>query len=247
MTAMDSASEQALRTDLACALRWCAKLDLHEGVANHFSVAVGSSGGQFLINPAGRHFSRICASDLILADAADSSTTSDNPPDGIDATAWHLHGYFHRHLPSARCLMHTHSPYATALASLQDWRMQSIDQNTCRFHNRIAYDDDFGGMLLADAESARQCKVIGSKPVLVMRGHGVLVQAVDVATAFDLCYYFERSCRNLWLAMASGQPLFAVDDATAEKTAQQWEAYETGLHFAECKRMLYDESPEFQN
>ncbi|MEM7427582.1 MAG: hypothetical protein AAF441_15925 [Pseudomonadota bacterium] len=27
------------RRDLACAFRWTARLDLHEGVANHFSLA----------------------------------------------------------------------------------------------------------------------------------------------------------------------------------------------------------------
>ena len=28
------------RIDLACALRWAARLNLHEGVDNHFSLAV---------------------------------------------------------------------------------------------------------------------------------------------------------------------------------------------------------------
>lgn len=236
------AAQQALRADLACALRWCAKLDMHEGVANHFSVALDDEGHEFLINPAGKHFSQVCAGDLILADALSTSQ-----PDGIDPTAWHLHGYFHQHLPQARCLMHTHSPYATALACLDGWQLRAIDQNSSRFHNRVAYDEEFGGMLLADEECERQCKLIGSKPILLMRGHGVLVCAPDVATAFDLAYYFERACRTIWLAMSTGQPLFEVDDETAEKTAQQWEAYPNHLHFAELKRMLFAESPSFQN
>ena len=29
---------QELRADLACALRWAVRYDLHEGVCNHFSV-----------------------------------------------------------------------------------------------------------------------------------------------------------------------------------------------------------------
>lgn len=31
------------RADLAAALRWCAKLNLHEGLANHFSLAINDS------------------------------------------------------------------------------------------------------------------------------------------------------------------------------------------------------------
>jgi ribulose-5-phosphate 4-epimerase/fuculose-1-phosphate aldolase len=43
--------------DLAAALRWSAKPNLHEGVANHFSLAINDSGSRFLMNPNQRHFS----------------------------------------------------------------------------------------------------------------------------------------------------------------------------------------------
>ena len=33
------------RIDLACALRWAARLNLHEGVDNHFSLAVPDEDG----------------------------------------------------------------------------------------------------------------------------------------------------------------------------------------------------------
>lgn len=228
---MVSDNENILRTELACALQWTARLDMHEGVANHFSVVTDDSGAHFLINPAGRHFSRIEANDLLLLDA-----NVETPPPSVDPTAWCLHATMHRRLPHARCLIHLHPPYATALASLADWRMLPIDQNSCRFFNRVAYDEDFGGMLLAEEEAARQCAAIGNQPVLVMRGHGVLTAAATVAEAFDLMYYFERSCRNQWLALTSGQKLFLIDDATAEKTAQQWERYPQS-HLAELQRI----------
>ena len=54
------------RVDLACAFRWTARFDMHEHVANHFSLAVNDDGSEFLINPSGRHFSRVRASELIL-------------------------------------------------------------------------------------------------------------------------------------------------------------------------------------
>ena len=229
------------RTDLACALRWTAKLNLHEGVANHFSLAVSDDGTQFLINPHGKHFSRICASDLLLLNATDDAPAAD-----VDATAWCLHSYFHRYLPQARCLMHTHMPYATALASLAEWQLLPIDQNACRFYNRVAYDESFGGMLLAEEEAKKQCAAIGDKPILVMRGHGVLIAAGSVGLAFDLMYYFERTCRNQWLALSTGQKPFNVPDAIAEKTAQQWEEYDADL-FAELRAILDAEAPQYRN
>ncbi|MEO1161423.1 MAG: class II aldolase/adducin family protein, partial [Pseudomonadota bacterium] len=57
-----------IRADLAAAFRWTARLNMHEGVANHFSVAVNDDGTQFLMNPNQMHFARIKASDLLLLD-----------------------------------------------------------------------------------------------------------------------------------------------------------------------------------
>lgn len=224
------------RQELACALRWCARLGMHEAVANHFSLAVDAQ--HFLINPGGMHFSRICASDLLLLNANAA------PAEGADPTAWCLHGTLHRRLPFARCLLHTHAPYATALASLEAWRLQAIDQNACRFFNRVSYDEEFGGMLLAEEEAARQAAALGGNKVLVMRSHGVLVVGESVADAFDTLYYFERTCHNQWLAMATGQPLRLINDDIAEKTAQQWETYPNAAHFAALQAILREEEPD---
>ena len=240
MPEMD-AEETRLRAELAAAFRWTARLDMHEGIANHFSVAADD--GRFLMNPAGRHFSRMCASDLLSL-----FPDSDSPSDGVDPTAWCLHAYLHRHVPHARCIMHLHPTYSTAMASLAKWSLLPIDQNACRFFNRVAYDEEFGGMLLAEEESARQAKALGDKKVLVMRGHGVMTAAATVGEAFDLMYYFERACRNQYFAMSSGAPLFIVDDDTAEKTARQWEDYPgQHRHFDELCAILDSEEPAYRD
>ena len=53
--------EQQLRVDLAAAFRLTAMYDWHEGIANHFSLAVSPDGKQFLMNPRWVHFSGIKA------------------------------------------------------------------------------------------------------------------------------------------------------------------------------------------
>ena len=67
------------RIDLAAAFRWAARLNMHEAVANHFSLSVNDDGTQFLMNPNQKHFSRIKASDMLLLDANDLDTM--NKPD----------------------------------------------------------------------------------------------------------------------------------------------------------------------
>ena len=97
------------RCDLAAAFRMSARLGMDEAVGNHFSYAVSEDGSRFLVNPFGRHFSSLRASDLLLLDA------NSDRAEKADPTAWAIHGAMHRNLPRARCVMHAHSKYATVL------------------------------------------------------------------------------------------------------------------------------------
>ncbi len=237
------------RKDLTAALRMTARLNMHEGVANHFSLAVSDDGSQFLINPFGRHFSNLCASELLLLDAHDDGTM--DKPGAPDPTAWAIHGAMHRNLPQARCVMHVHSKYATALAAIEVAGLPPIDQNTMRFFDRIALDDGFDGMGLGD-EAERLTTTLGSKRVLIMGNHGVMVVGDTVARAFDELYYFERACETYLTALASGKPLRVVSDAVAEKTAQQWEDYldRVGIgdaHLREIHAILEREEPDYRD
>ena len=234
-----------MRRDLAATFRWFARLGMHESVANHFSLAVGADGENFLMNPRGIHFSRVRASDLLLLDAHDQTALAqDSAP---DPTAWFIHSAIHRRLPHARCVMHLHPKYATALAALADSTMLPIDQNTMRFFNRVAIDDGFGGMALSSQEGDRLAKMLGSKTVLLMGNHGVLIAAPTVADAFDTMYYYERACETLITAMSTGRPLRVAPDTVAEQTAQEWESYgQLGIdHLREVKAILNATEPDY--
>jgi ribulose-5-phosphate 4-epimerase/fuculose-1-phosphate aldolase len=247
---MDGANLDAVtegRRDLAAAFRWAARLNWHEATANHFSLAVSDDGNQFLMNPCGRHFSRMHASEILLLDARTKEVISGKGPP--DATAWHIHSRIHARLPQARCVLHVHSRYATALASLKDGRLLPCDQNAMRFFERIAYDDCFNGMALDDDEGDRLCRALGNRDVLLMRNHGVIVAARSVAEAFDELYYLERACENQIIAMSTGRELHVVSDEVARLTCQQWRDYPdyAQLHFGELRRILDEEEPEYRN
>ena len=237
--------EWQLRVDLAAAFRLAAMNDWNEAVANHLSLAVSPDGKKFLMNPRWMHFSRIKASDLLLLDSSNPETM--NRPDAPDITAWSIHGRMHANVPQARCIIHLHPPYATALASLADPDILPIDQNSARFYNRVAVDGDYGGMANTDAEGDRLGSLLGNKQIMMMGNHGVLVCAATVAEAFDLTYYLERACRNLILAYSTGQKLKVMSPAVAEKTAQEWEADREQFlsHFAEMKTILDEKEPSY--
>jgi ribulose-5-phosphate 4-epimerase/fuculose-1-phosphate aldolase len=241
----DDANQWQMRVDLAAAFRLCVLNDWHEGVANHLSLAVSPDGSKFLMNPRWMHFSRIRASDLLLLDASDRATMQ--RPDAPDLTAWSLHGRLHANLPQARCIIHLHPAYGTAVASLANPDIPPIDQNTARFYNRLAFDRDYGGMANTDDEGDRLARLMGNKQIMMLGNHGVLVCAESVAEAYDLTYYLERACRNLALATSMGQPLHVMSPAVAEKTAREWEADREQFksHFAEMKHILDMRDPSY--
>ena len=241
-----SSTELDTRRHLAAAFRWAARLNMHEAIANHFSAAVSDDGSQFLMNPRGRHFSRIRASELLLLDARAAGQQGVHPE--ADSTAWYLHAHLHRLVPRARVVLHTHMVHATALACLRDFEFLPLDQNACRFYERIAYDRDYCGMALDDGEGVRVAGLLGEdKSVLFLGNHGVMVVADTVAAAFDELYYLEKAAQLQVLAMSTGRPLQLIAHEAAALACKQWLAYPQAaeLHFKELLAILDDESPDY--
>ena len=166
-----------------------------------------------LMNPFGVHFSNMRASDLLLLDA---NITPSDYGHKVDPTAWWIHGAMHRNNPHARCIVHLHSHYATALSALKDPSLPPIDQTSCRYFNRVSVDIGFNGMGL-DGEAERLSKLLGNKRLIMMGNHGFLSVAESPALAFDLAYYFERGCRTYLTALSTGAPLAVLPDNIAEK------------------------------
>ena len=240
-----SDTEWQLRVDLAACFRMAVEFGWHEAIANHFSAALPGPGNRFLINPKWRHFGLICASELLLLDADDPDTM--NRPDAPDASAWSIHGRMHAMVPQARCILHVHPAYATAIASLADPTILPIEQNTARYYNRMAYDLDYGGIADAAAEGERVARGFGAHKRMMMGNHGVLVVGASPAAAFDDLYYLERACQTLVLARSTGQPLKIMPDDLAEQTARGWDAYGGAdvAHFEQMKRVLDRKDPSY--
>ncbi len=236
----------AERVDLAAAFRWTARLNMHEAVANHFSLSVNEDGTQFLMNPNQVHFSRVRASDMLLIDANDTDTLQG--PNAPDPTAWGLHGALHRRCSHARCAMHVHSIHATVLACLKDKILPPLDQNAAMFYDRQVVDDSYGG--LAFEEEGERCAELFSDPkktVMVMGNHGIMVIGETVAQTFNRLYFFERAAEVYIRALQTGQPLAILPDEIAAKTADEIENYpeQDIRHLAELKAILDAEGSDY--
>ena len=239
---MDTHSEAAVRIDLAAALRYASRLGLSEGICNHFSCALPGESDRFLINPQGLHWSEVTPGDLVVVDAHGRKVSGRHK---VEPTAFFIHGALHRGKPSALCVLHTHMPYATALTVVQGGRLDWASQTALKFHDRVAYDEQYNGLALDEAEGERMCAQLGEAEVLFLANHGVIVTGNSIATAFDDLYYLERACMLQVIAMGTGRPLRTVSESIAAKTGRQMaeESMQAALHFEAVKRMLDRDEP----
>jgi ribulose-5-phosphate 4-epimerase/fuculose-1-phosphate aldolase len=234
--------------DLAAVFRWTARLNMHEAVANHFSVSAPDSSEDFYVNGSGMHFSTIKSSDLVLIEQSKINELKDKP-ELVDPTALYIHGSIHKKVPNAKCILHVHSKYATALATLEDPILPPIDQNSMRFFNRVGVYSDFGGMGFEE-EAIKMANKIGNKKVLLMSNHGILTTGQTVAEAFDELFYFEKACETYITALSTNKKLKIVSDEIAEKTAQEWEdssPAHQNLHLKAIRSILDSEDPSYKN
>jgi ribulose-5-phosphate 4-epimerase/fuculose-1-phosphate aldolase len=236
-----------LQKDLAATFRWTARLNMHEGVANHFSACVPGS-SNFYVNKAGIHFSQIKASDLILV-TKENIESLRSKPEIVDPTALNIHGTIHEKVPHAKCIFHVHSKYSTALSTLKDPSLKPIDQNTMIFYNRVSVFRDFGGLGFEE-ESLKMANALGNKQHMLLANHGIITTGETVADGFNSLYYFEKAAETYLTALSTNKELNVVSHEIAEKTAQETADYPINLArlFLNQIRLILDkEEPDYIN
>ena len=202
----DAVSEA--RAQLAAAHRLAVLHELEEGIDNHFTMTVPGRDGQYLILPFGLHWSEARASDLIVFDEQGQVLEGSGT---LELSAQCIHAPIHR-ITGAKVVLHTHQTWTLALNMLQDNRLLPASQSAAFFHGRIAYDDHYSGVAATLQEGERVAAVMGSKPIVFMKNHGVVVTGATVAQAYQRLYRTERVCRNQILALGTGRPLEVLSD-----------------------------------
>jgi ribulose-5-phosphate 4-epimerase/fuculose-1-phosphate aldolase len=204
------------KRELAAAFRLFARFGFSEGVAGHITARDPGNPSAFWVNPFGKAFSQIRASDLILVDHGGNLLEGRRP---VNRAAFCIHSEVHRARPDVIAAAHTHSLHGKAFASL-GIPLDPITQDACAFYEDHGLYTEYQGVVNDTEEGKRIGVALAGHKAVILQNHGLLTVGESVAEAAWYFITMERSCQAQLLAMAAGKPKL-IDPGTARLVRSQ--------------------------
>ena len=162
------------------------------------NVSVRCDGG-FLITPTGMAYDSCTAADIVRVGAGGTPSGNRKP-----SSEWRFHHDIYAARPEAGAVVHTHSPFATALAC-QGQGIPAFHYMVARFGGtdvRCAAYATFGTQELSDAIIS----ALDSRGGCLMAHHGMVVFGRDADHALALAIELETLCEHYWRVLQLGAP-----------------------------------------
>lgn len=201
---------------LAAAYRLFARFGFDEGVAGHITVRDPEHPDRFWLNPLGRYFGHIRASDLVCVDRHGEVVEGRGP---INRAAFAIHSQVHAARPDVVAAAHAHSQAGKAFSSLHR-TLAPLTQDACAFFEDHALFADYTGVVSELDEGRRIARALEGKKAVILANHGLLTVGGSVDEAAWWLITMERSCGAELAARAAGEPK-PIPDAVARLTRDQ--------------------------
>ncbi len=166
--------------------------------------------GYVVIKPSGVRYEALRPENLVIVDLEGQRIEGDL--NESSDTASHL--YIYRHRPDVNGVVHTHSPYATAFASLG----RPIPVYLTAIADEFGGPIPCGGFALIGGEEIGKVVIesIGDCPAVLLKNHGVFTAGATVEAAVKAAVMVEEVAHTVWIALQIGQP----DEIPSEEVAK---------------------------
>lgn len=219
-----SQAEWETRVNLAACYRLIALHGWDDLVFTHISAPVPGEQGHFLINAYGLFFEEMTASSLVKVDL-DGNKVCDSAYD-VNPAGFTIHSAVHAARHDVGCVLHTHTRAGIAVSAQTDGLLP-LSQTSLFPLITLAYHD-YEGVALNPEEKARLVANFGDNNALILRNHGLLTAAANIADTFLLMYLLETACQTQLMAQAGGELRF-IDPQIQSGIKAQAEAVTRGL------------------
>ena len=181
---------------LADACRILAREGHESGLAGQVT-ARGPKPGTWWTLQFGYGFEEATAERMVLVDEDLKPLRGGRPNPGV-----RFHVWIYRKRPDVQAIVHTHAPYASALAATGK-PLKTIHMDSAMLHG-TAHLPDWPGVPVADDEGRIISGALGKAKTILLANHGLLAAGASVEEATYLAVFFERAARMQLLAMAAG-------------------------------------------
>ncbi|MEL6219264.1 MAG: class II aldolase/adducin family protein [Pseudomonadota bacterium] len=190
-------NHEAVRREIVEAARALVDKGLVTGTSGNISVRAGDA---MLITPSGIAPDRLMPEDMVKVSLADGPETGDNP-----SSEWHFHRAILATRAEAQAVVHTHSPYATAL-SMTRRPIPASHYMVALFGGaevRCSAYATFGTAELSDAALA----ALEGRNACLLANHGAITVGADLSRAMALAVELEGLARQHCIALSIGGPV----------------------------------------
>jgi L-fuculose-phosphate aldolase len=192
LPALDAATEELL----AAACRILAAESHESGLAGQVTARATKKGTWWTLQ-FGYGFDEATAQRMVLVDEDLRPLKGGRPNPGV-----RFHTWIYRKRPDVNAIIHTHAPYASALAATGS-PLKVIHMDSAMLFG-CAHLKDWPGVPVADDEGRIISGALGKAKCILLANHGLLATGSTVEEAAYLAVFFERAARMQLRAMAAG-------------------------------------------
>ncbi len=208
----------AQRADVVRAAQGISARGLSPVRSGNVSVRQTDRPDSFLITPTGANYADLSPGNIVAMGQDGGAAPDQLKP----SSEWHMHAAIYNARPEAQAIVHTHSPFATAIACTH--------RGIPPFHYMVAVA---GGENIRCAEYATFGTVeLAKNAVAAMHGrkacllanHGQIVFGEDAEDALDLAEEVETLAQQYWHVLQIGGPQL-LDLEEMARVVEKFETY----------------------
>jgi L-fuculose-phosphate aldolase len=186
-----------LRGQIIAACRQLEIIGLNRGTTGNISCREGD---HFLVTPSGVPVDAMTEAGIVAM-----RFDGDVQGAGKPSSEWHFHRDILQQRPDVHAIVHTHSPYATALACLRE------DLPAFHYMIAIAGGDSIrcAPYTLFGTETLSQYALaaLTDRKACLLANHGLIALGRDIAEAMAIATEVESLCQQYLIARQSGKPV----------------------------------------
>lgn len=180
---------------------------INRGAAGNVSVRDGDG---FIITPTGMAYDECVAEDMVRVKVSSGETAQGRRK---PSSEWRFHHDIYAARPEAGAIIHTHAPFATALAC-QQLEIPPFHYMIARFGGDTVRCADYATFGTQELSDAMLVALQGHKACL-MAHHGMVVFGANLKETLALAVEFESLCEQYWRVLQLGAPKLLPADEMA--------------------------------